>query len=221
MKRILLVSFIAAIAIAGCKKKENIISKVVTKSVPVVTITGQQYVSLHIGETLPIFTAVAYDTFYRDSLSVVFDQAGFDNTVPGLYVIKGSAKNKDGYVGYGQVYVAVTEVSDSLNLSGWYLRSSPNRVAFVTKKARGLFMTSNVGGVDTGDATTGPIVAAVFAVTSTTSLTFGSQQVVDGSDFQSLTSNSESLSLAVADTTLKYAITENSFGTQVRTFVKQ
>ncbi|MFI5196125.1 MAG: hypothetical protein ACHQD8_03480 [Chitinophagales bacterium] len=226
MKKILIVSVLAALAYTGCKKKESTVSRVVTASTPQVTITGPQYVSLHIGDNLPTFTAVAYDTFYRDSLPVVFNQAGFDNTTPGLYVISASAKNKYGYIGTAQVYVAVTEISDTLNLSGWYLRlATPGRVAFVTKKARGLFVTSNVGGVDTSDPTTGPIVRAVFAVTSPTYLTFGSQQVLDGGVLTPLTSNSESLVMAPTppppDTTLNYAIKESSFGSQVRTFVKQ
>lgn len=232
MKKIVIVFVLAAIATVGCKKKENTVSMVVTASTPIVTITGPQYFSIPIGGALPNITAVAYDTFYRDSLSVVIDQKGLDNTTPGLYTIFATAKNKYGYIGSASVYVAVTNITNALDLSGWYLRSgNPNRVAFVTKIATGLFRTSNVGGVDTTTGSgTGPIISAVFAVTSTTtavsgttSIDFGSQNVVDNGVLAPLTASSEALSITTApvDTSLIYAIQESSFGTQVRTFVKQ
>jgi Domain of unknown function (DUF5011) len=218
MKKLLILSVIAAVTFVGCKKKENTDSIVVTKSVPTITITGSQYVSIPVGGSFTPPAATAYDSFYKEKLTVVKDLGTLNNTKPGLYVVAYSAKNKYGFVGTANVYVAVTNVSDTLDLSGWYLRlANPNRVAFVTKLATGLFRTSNVGGVDTGDVTTGPVVSAVFAVTSTTMLTFGTQTTSDGP----LSSNSEALSLAPADTTLTYAIQEASFGTQVRSFKKQ
>lgn len=220
MRKLLILSFFAAIAYAGCKKKEDINSIVVTKSVPTVTVTGSRYVSIPVGGSFTPPNATAYDSFYKEKLSVVKDLGTLNNTVPGLYVVAYTAKNKYGYVGLTNVYVAVTDISDSLDLSGFYFRlGNANRVAFVTKLSRGMFMTSNVGGVDTGDATTGPIVPAVFVVTKPDKFTFGSQVTPDGP----LTSNSELLTMTVTppDTTLAYAIKEASFGTQVRTFVKQ
>ena len=198
---------------------------IVTASTPIVTITGSQYFSIPVGGTLPTIAAVAYDTFYRDSLPVLIDQAGLDNTTPGMYTVLATAKNKYGFVGSANVYVAVTDITDSLDLTGFYIRNgAAGRSAHVTKLGRGMFMTSNVGGVDTSDATTGPVVSAVFAVTSPTKLTFGTQQVLDGGVSATLSSNSEQLIMIPgppSDTSLVYAIQESSFGTQVRTFVKQ
>ena len=141
-----------------------------------------------------------------------------DNTTPGLYVIAYTAKNKYGFEGSSYVYVAVTDISDTLNLAGIYFRlSDPHRIANVTKLARGLFRTDNVGGADITDSTTGPRLSAVFAVTTPASLTFGSQVTTRGP----LSSSLESLSLVPSDTTMSYSISEQDFGTQVRTFVKQ
>ena len=217
MKKIIIVSALAAIAFAGCKKKENTVSMVVTASTPVVTITGPLYFSIPIGGSLPTITAVAYDTFYKDSLPVVIDAGSLDNTTPGLYTVLATAKNKYGYIGSASVYVAVTNISGSLDLSGWYERNAtPAEAAHVTKLATGLFMTSNVGGDDTVTQASA-VVSAVFAVTSDTTIDFGSQLTTAGT----LTASQETLSLAVGDTTYAYALNLSGFGTQVRTFVKQ
>ena len=223
MKKILIALVLGAVAYAGSKKKENTVSQIVTVSYPVVTITGQQYFSVNVGDPLPTVTAVAYDTFYRDSLPVVIDYAGVDNTTAGLYVVNATAKNRYGHVGVSQVYFAVTNVSDDLDITGWYMRSGdPNRSAYVSKLGRGLFMTSNVGGVDTTKPSTGPVVSAVFAVTDLITLDFGTQQVLDNGVWTTLTGlETQELNLTPPDTTLNYDFDEANFGPQVRTFVKQ
>lgn len=221
MRRIIILSIVAALVITGCKKKTGTISTPVTVSYPIITISGSQYVSIRVGGTFNPPAATAWDTFYKEKPTVVKNLGTLDNTKPGLYTVTYSAKNHYGFEGTANVYVAVTDVTDSLDLSGYYIRTvspaNPSRVAFVTKLGQGLFMTSNVGGVDTGDVTTGAIVSAVFAVIDPTTIDFGSQLTSAGT----LTANSTSLSLAVADTTLNYALSLSGFGTQVRTFKKQ
>ena len=219
MRKILLITVLAALAYAGCKKKENDVSTTVTASYPLITINGSQYVTINVGGTFTPPTATAIDTFYHEKPTVLTDLGSLDNTIPGLYTIVYSAKNHYGFVGTKNLYVAVTNISDSLDLSGWYLRlANPNRVAFVTKLSRGMFMTSNAGGADTSDRTTGPLVPGVFVVTSTSACTFGNQQTYDGQ----LSSSAETLMLAVADTELTYLLNEGSFSpTVLRNFKKQ
>jgi hypothetical protein len=219
MRKIFIASVLAVFALgAGCKKKVNSVSTLVTASYPTVTIIGTKYVSIPVGGAFTPPDATAYDSFYKEKATVVKDLGKLDNTIPGLYTVTYSAKNTRGFVGTTNLYVAVTSVSDTLDISGLYYRDADiSRPAVVTKLARGLFMTNNVGGVRPYDATTGAMVSAVFAVPTLSTLTFGSQLTSEGT----LTSNSESLSLAVADTTLMYAISLPGFGTQVRTFKKQ
>ena len=221
MKKILILSVFAAIAFVGCKKKEMTVSTVVTVSYPTITLLGPQYLSTVVGGTYTLPAATAWDSFYKKSYTVVKNLGAVDLSTPGLYTITYSAKNDYGFVGTANIYLAVTNVSDTLDLSGKYIRTvsspNPNRVAFVTKLARGLFMTSNVGGVDITDPTTGAIVSAAFAVLDPTTIDFGSQLTSAGT----LTASNEVLSLAPADTTLSYAINLSGFGGQVRTFVKQ
>jgi len=214
MRKILIAVTFAAIAYAGCKKKDNTISMVVTASYPTVKITGPQYVSILVGGSFTPPSATAYDSFYRQSCSVVKNLGTLNNNVPGLYTVVYSAKNQYGFVGSTNVYVAVTNITDSLDISGRYLRGT--NPAYITKIARGLFRTSNVGGDDTATQASS-VIPAVFAVTSDTTLDFGSQLTSAGT----LTASSEVLSLAPGDTTLSYAISLTGFGPQVRSFTKQ
>ena len=213
MKKIIILSFAAVIAIAGCKKQHTTISNVVTASYPKVTITGSPYVSIPVGGTFVPPNATAYDSFYRETESVVKNLGSLDNTTPGLYVIAYTAKNKYGFEGSSYVYVAVTNVSDILDLTGLYYRGS--NPAYITKVGTGLFITSNVGGDDSVTQASS-IIPAVFAVTSNASFDFGTQQTSAGT----LTASQEILSMVPGDTTLSYAINLSGFGTQVRSFTK-
>ncbi len=217
MRRIIVLSFIAALAIAGCKKQTGNVSVVKTASYPIISIAGPRFVSIPVGGMFTPSNAYAEDTFYKEKPTVVTDLGSLDNTKPGLYTVVYSAKNSNGFVGTAVVYVAVTNISDSFDLSGYYFRlSDPNRVAFVTKLARGLFMTSNVGGVDTGDASTGAVVGAVFASLDTATIDFGSQPTSEG------TLTASSASVSYPDTTISYIINLNGFSnTTMRSFVKQ
>ncbi len=217
MRKILIALSFAAIAYAGCKKKDTTVSQVVTASYPTVLITGSQYVSIPVGGSFTPPSATAYDSFYKENLSVVKDLGTLNNNVPGLYTVVYSAKNHYGFVGTANVYVAVTSITDTLDLTGWYERLTPTRSAHITKISRGLFMTSNVGGVDTTDPTTGAQISAVFAVLNDTTIDFGSQLTSGGP----LSATSQTLTLDPGDTTINYALNLSGFGTQVRTFVKQ
>jgi len=226
MKRILMLSVFAAIAFAGCKKTENTVSKLVTVSYPTVKITSTQYFSFPVGGgPLPnanTITATAYDSFYHESMIPVVDASHLSNLVPGLYIATVSAKNSNGFIGYAYVYVAITSVPDSVDISGLYHRvvspgdTSPGNPAFITKLATGLYRTSNVGGVDTGTQKSS-IVSAVFATPDLYTLDFGTQPTSVGV----LTASNQILTRGPVDTTISYALNLTGFGGQQRTFVKQ
>jgi len=218
MKKILILSVLTALVYTGCKKPENLVSVIHTYSTPIISVSGSDYYSMMVGGVIPTITATSFDTFYQASYQVVVDNSSINVNVPGLYTVVLSAKNLYGMEGTKDVYVAVTNISDSLDLSGWYqYLSIANRSAYVTKLARGIFMTSNVGGADTTDITTGPVVSALFAVTGNASLDLGTQSTTDGT----LTASSEALNMVPADTTLNYALNLKGFSTAVRSFKKQ
>ena len=220
MKKILLFSVLGICFFFSCKKKVNDPSQDVHVSVPVITLTGSQYYSIQVGAALPTITATAVDTYYKVSVPVVVDASTLDNTTPGLYQVNLTATNKYGFIGYSSVYIGVTSASASLDLSGWYERSgTPTKAAYISKLATGLFMTSNVGGVDTV-ASASAVLPAVFVVTSNTTIDFGQQSTADGL----LTASNQILSLAPGDTSISYILTNPSSvfsATAVRTLVKQ
>jgi len=215
MKKIIILSLAAVIAVAGCKKQHTTISNVVTASYPKVTITGSPYVSIPVGGTFNPPSATAYDSFYRETLSVVKNLGSLDNTTPGLYVIQYTAKNTYGFVGSSYVYVAVTNVSDTIDLSGLYYRGA--NPAWITKLGKGLFITSNVGG-DDSITQASSVIPAVFALTTDSTLDFGSQPTSAGT----LTASQGQFTYSPphGDTTISYAISLSGFGTQVRSFVR-
>ena len=215
MKKLIVLSIFAGLAIAGCKKNDAVpTTGVFTVSYPTITVVGNPYYSIKVNDPLPTITATAYDSFYQVSTPVILNTSSLDNTKPGLYTVDMTSKNKYGMTSYASVFVAVTNVSDSLDISGSYLRGT--NPATVTKLARGMFLTSNVGG-DNLVTQASSVIPAVFAVTSDSTLDFGTQLTSAGT----LTVNSATLSLIPADTTMSYSVILTGFGTQIRTFVKQ
>lgn len=232
MKKIFLLSAFAALAFASCKKRVGTESQVVTASYPTVSIQSGQYFSFPVGGgPLPDannIVATAFDSFYQQSLTPVVDASLLNNLSAGLYVATVSAKNKYGYVGYSDIYVAITPVSDTLDISGVYhVKTSSStvdtfRAAIVTKVGRGMFRTSNVFGADTGKDKK-HVIPAVFAITSTGSIDFGMQRI-GGSTFMSsgvLTAQNGILDLAPPDTAFGYSPLLNGVGAQPLMFQKK
>lgn len=216
MKKLLVIPFLAAIFFASCKRNPDTVSTLATYSVPTITVSGDQFYSIPVGGSLPSISATAYDSFYKESYPVVVDASTLDNTTPGLYVVTMKSTNKYGMIGTKSVYVAVTDVSAAVDLSGVYARTSNGVTVNVTKVATGLYRTDNVGGV--ASSSPGAITAAYFVQTSDTSIDLPLQETSLGT----LYGVSTGLTLAPGDTSYQYAINGNStFGTAVRVFVKQ
>lgn len=209
MKKTTIIILLSALAMVGCRKKTKDVSQVVTASYPTVTLTGSQFYSIHIGESLPAVTATAYDSVIGESYGTTIDNSTLDNSTPGLYIVKVKAKNKYGYIGSANVYIAVTEVSDAVDLSGLYDRSG--NPCNVSKIARGLYFNDNIAGSTL-------VVPGYFAQTSDTTIDVPLQPVEGVGD---LDATDESLSLTPPDTTFSYKVVNGFFGTQLRTFVKQ
>ncbi len=219
MRKILMLSFVAALAIVGCKKQEATISRVVTVSYPTITIKGQQFYSFPVGGgPLPsanTIQATAYDSFYKQSLTPVVDASRLTNVAPGLYIATVSARNSYGFTGYGYVYVAITNITDSMNLGGKYVRTANNDTVNITKLSRGLYRTDNVGGVLKSNPAF--IIPGYFVQTTDTTLDMPLQPSAQGN----FSGGSGAIDLTPGDTTIMYSIQNNgNFGTQIRTFKK-
>lgn len=178
MKKILLFAVLLTMVIASCKKKITNPSITVTVSFPTINFTsGTSYYSIPVGGALPAGIATAYDSFYKENLSVVLIDSGVNNLVPGIYTAVATATSKYGYVKDTTYYVAVTSFTGSLNLSGnWYqiplLSGGDSTATTVQLLANGFYSTSNVIGANTfTDAAN--VLSALFVVTSDTTILFG------------------------------------------------
>jgi len=161
--------------------------------------------------------ATAYDSFYRQSITPVIDASHLSNVLPGLYIATVSARNSYGFTGYAYVYVAITNINDSMNLAGKYVRIANNDTVNISRLARGLYKSDNVAGVLNTPSLRQFIIPGYFVQTTDTTLDMPLQPSVQGS----FEGGSGAISLSPGDTTIQYAILNNgNYGTSVRTFKK-
>lgn len=211
MRKIIIAASILTAFAVGCKKEDNV-SQVVAVSYPTITVTGSQFYSINVNGAAPDIQATAYDSTIGESYPAEYDASVIDVTTPGLYVVPITATNKFGYIGSNVVYVAVTEISDAIDLSGTYVRTANNEPVHITKMARGLYETDDVGGAASLEIT------AYFAQIDDSTLSFPYQPTAAG--------ELGVIDPAVGvnddgDTTLSWNVDNVFFGTQRRTFVKQ
>jgi len=218
MKKLIILSVVAALGFAACKKTPASVSTEVTQSFPTITFPGGIYYSIGVGGTLPTISATAYDSFYNEVDPVILDQSQLDANTPGLYVVSATSKNKYGFTSYASVYVAVTNIDPLINLTGTYERTSNSVLVHVSKLANGLYLTDNVGGVDPSVPTNASfILPAVFVQTDDTTIILPPQLTAQGT----LYGSNASIIMAPADTAYSYKVINGAFGTSLRTFVKQ
>jgi len=212
MKKLLVIPFLAVLALVACKRNDNSVSALVTYSSPTITLTGQSFYSINVGGSLPSISATAYDSFYRESYPVVIDQSTLDNTVPGLNIVYVKSANKYGMVATQGVYVAVTDISPLIDLSGNYQRVSNSAPVVVTKLANGLYETNNVSGALSGGQT------AYFVQTDDTTIVLPSQITGFGETF----GTNAKVRMLVGDTAYQYVLNPSSiFAPSTRVFQKQ
>ena len=221
MKKILVFAAAMTVLFAACKKDDEVATtNIVAPTFPTITFSAGQFYSINTGGSLPTVAATAYDSTLKEVAPVVIKGTdALDNTTPGLYIVTARATNKYGYYTEENVYIAVTNVSPSINLAGKYLRSATNGIANVTKLANGLYATDNVGGVlrtDRPDL----LFPVLFVQLTDTSIDLPEQPSPVGT----LAGSNEKLIRVPGDTTYQYILAKggNAFGTTAtRVFKKQ
>lgn len=231
MKKLIIAASGFMLLLAACKKDPDVVSTTVTASWPTISFGGGgQFYSINTGGSLPTVSATAYDSVLKESYPVtITGTEALDNSTPGLYIVTASSKNKLGYVTNENVYVAVTDIPDAVNISGNYKRSdvATGDVSIVSKLARGLYMLDNLGGVPrTGPSARPDLLFPVLFVQPNDSILLipeqptavGTIKVMDESGNE----DQAKFRRSPGDTSYKYAIISGSpFGTAVRTFKKQ
>jgi hypothetical protein len=214
MKKLFIFSAFAALAFAGCKKKETTISTLHNYSVPTILLPEGHFYSIPVGGVLSITDATAYDSFYNEVCTVVYDQSSLDNTIPGAYEVLAQAKNKYGMLATKKIYVAVTDIPETINLAGKYLRVATDDTVMVTMLANGLYQTSDVAANGASDIT--HVITGHFVQTSDVALSMPTQE----SKFGSFFGTNGVVNMIPGDTTLEYVIRNNAFAPVTRVFKK-
>jgi hypothetical protein len=213
MKKIIIIISSILLTVTACKKDYDTVSQVQTESYATITLTGSQFYSIKVGDPAPTVEATAYDSTIKESYTTELDPSGIDNETPGLYIVPVKTKNKYGYESSINVYVAVTDIGDDVDLSGTYERTATGGIANITKVSRGLYETDNVGG------NAGASTHAYFVQTAADEIIIPDQPTTDGvlafPTFEFEFDESGVL------TSYAYTIDNPGYGTAVRTFTRQ
>lgn len=211
MKKILSLSIIAALSISftACKKNYDTVS--VVKTIPTIAINGDRFITINVGGT---FTDQGATFVGEDgqSSNITADSNSVNTAVPGLYIVNYSRTTESTFEAADARYVAVTNISNALNLSGEYLRAATGAQVIVTRMSRGLYRTSDFGGAPTLR------VVAYFAQINDTTIVAPPQPTAN---VGTIAGTNGRVRINGSDTSYSYAVVNPSFGTAVRTFVKQ
>lgn len=215
MKKIIILFAAITLAVTiSCKKKSpDLVSKIVTASYPIITITGDQFVSIPVGGSFTDLGATAKDTVLNEILTATSITNDIDPTTPGFYTVQYNFKNSNGYTAVGTRFVLVTNIDPLLDNSGEYFRTTNNAPMNVEKVATGLYKTDNVGGVPLPSAFA---ITVYFGQLDDSTLVVPAQPTDAGEMY---CVNSKIIPTAL-DTTITWAVRNASFGTAQRTFIK-
>lgn len=210
MKNILIV-FFSLLLVGSCKKQE-IVSQEVTVSYPVITLKGDKYISIPVGGSYTDAGASVFDDVNGSTTDLMADYSSLDVNTPGLYYMAYRAKNTNGYKSFAARYIAVTDYPDTVDIQGVYQRTSNGVTVNLTRVAKGLYMTDDMGGAAINDV-------AYFTLISDTEMDLGPQlsetlgSEIAGSDESIIINDAD-------DVTYSYKLDAAGYGTAQRTFVK-
>jgi hypothetical protein len=209
-------AFVIALSFS-CNKKDNFnypegtVGRSKITYFPILTLNGDQYMTVEIGGTYTEPGATAKEG--ENDLTVTID-GSVDVNTPGVYDITYSAVNKDGFSALTRRFVAVYETDAGAaahDLSGQYLRAVTGVTNTWTKLAPGVYLVDNPGGA-------AGVNLQVILFNPTGYVIDIPEQV--SSDGSITASNSESYEPG-PPTKYSMAIENPTYGTQVRFFTKQ
>jgi hypothetical protein len=217
---ILLLAIAPVLYFSACKKKyttDNVTQKTVEPHYPTITLNGPQFMSVPVGTgTYTDQGATGLDDNTNTTYNLTPEPFNVDLTTPGFYTVIYKFRNTDGYYSDATRFILVTEVADSLDYSGVYVRTT-GVPCNVTKVARALYKTDNVGGVGSPGVPNPAFVDDVyFGQIDDSTLVFPEQPTV----FGNLYCVNSFIRPTASDTTLEYAIRNPTFGTATRFFIK-
>ncbi|MGZ5243956.1 MAG: immunoglobulin-like domain-containing protein [Bacteroidia bacterium] len=207
------------VASASCRRDfdtENV-SKIVKVSYPTIALKGDSVVSLTVGTPYNDAGAILTDDISGAKSDIGADaDSKVDVNTPGLYFITYTAANANGFETRISRPVVVTDVPESADLSGTYVRTANGAPATWTKIARGLYINDNVGGVPPPSPAVLPVYVGHL---NDSTITIPVQDVPNG--YGTLYVTGAKLSISASDTSYTYVVRNIGFGAAPRTFSKQ
>lgn len=212
--KLTLIAIAACSLLYACNEDETPVSKMVRVQYPAITMNGGQFVTINVGGAYNDGGAVSFDSINNSSSNLVPVQSDVDPTTPGLYPVIFEAENSYGFKTQSVRWVAVTNVSANEDISGVYARTSNGVEASITKKARGIYATDNVGGVGGNP----PYIFPVYFVQLDDSTVVVPHQP---GGFGDVYCDKTKLIKTQSDTLLQWVVMGAGFGTALRKFSRQ
>ena len=212
-KNFIYMAIIATLAFTSCKEEPTAVSETVKVEYPVITLIGDEYVSIPVGGSFSDPGANSYDGFTKETSKVEPLSSDVDNMTPGMYPIIYEAKNKYGFKAQAVRWVAVTNVPSTEDIGGNFKRTNGCPVT-ITKVANGIYKCDNMGGVI---GVPEYLYDNYFVQMNDSMVHYPSQP----GPFGTVTSKNEKLIKSGTDVTLKWIVVGAGFGTSVRTFNRQ
>ncbi|WP_266202896.1 immunoglobulin-like domain-containing protein [Pontibacter kalidii] len=198
----------SALLLSGCEKDDETADISFVTTYPVVSLIGEQWEVLQVGET---FTDPGIEAFEGETAIDYTTSGTVDTSVPGVYVLTYTAVNQDGFSASTIRYVGViTPEAAAIDLSGQYQRTAGALgVSTVTRIEPGLYETDNIGGV----ADPGPATTVRFYHYDVNQLGVPPQDV-QGSEFAAVDAT------VIPGESYSWIVINPGYGTALRTFVK-
>lgn len=222
MKRILIaiLAITPVLYFSACKKKyttDSVTEKIVEPHYPTITLSGPQFISVPVGSgTYTDAGATGLDDNTGITTALTPEPYSVDLGTPGFYTVIYKFRNTDGYFSDMTRFILVSDVADSLDYSGTYVRTT-GTPTHITKVDKALYKTDNVGGVGANGVPNPAFIDDVyFGQIDDTTLVFPEQPTV----FGNLYCDNSFIYPSSSDTTIKYIVRNPTFGTATRTFIK-
>lgn len=212
INKLIILASACLLFVTGCKKIEDQFPSTIVKvSYPIITLKGDNAISVHVGDVYTDAGATLTDDITGTVKDIAGDASAVNTAVEGLYFVRYTAANANGYSTTIVRPIAVTGISDAFDISGEYLNAARGGTAMVTKVSRGLFLSDNVNGG-------GSLGSIYMMIMSDSTLHVPAQWSNDGGFDGDYVDETIYLS---PDTAYEYTIDAAGFGTSPRLFEKQ
>ncbi|GAO42900.1 immunoglobulin-like domain-containing protein [Flavihumibacter petaseus] len=153
-KLVLIALTIASLFVTSCEKDDTAhVSKEVLVSYPGIALNGDELIILPVGGTYTEEGAVLTDDITGETSALAPSSSDVNTAEPGLYIVLYTASNANGFETQVSRKVAVTDVTNTVNRAGDYLRPATGIDMTIEKEAEGVYKITNPGGAGIGTET--------------------------------------------------------------------